>query len=215
MAATFIGGAALGSAFSELFKAVIEVAKQTLNFKSNLKTLSKTLTSIKPMFDEIEKLNRVLDRPQEETDIFIERLNHGVKLVAKCSTIQCWNAYKTYVFSKKLVKLDQSISKFFRINVQGFVAVNSMKTLVEMKESNHKLDLILSHLGINGGGLSGHGGCSVPGLLDFVVGLDGPLRDLKAMLLKDAKPMVVLSAPGGCGKTTLAKMLCRDPEIEG
>ncbi|KAM7507041.1 hypothetical protein LguiA_017494 [Lonicera macranthoides] len=57
------------------------------------------------------------------------------------------------------------------------------------------------------------GYCDVPGLPDFIVGLDEPLKELKGMVLQNGVSVVVLSAPGGSGKTTLSKMLCKDKEI--
>ncbi|KAM7510332.1 hypothetical protein LguiB_009207 [Lonicera macranthoides] len=47
------------------------------------------------------------------------------------------------------------------------------------------------------------GYCDVPGLPDFIVGLDEPLKELKGMVLQNGVSVVVLSAPGGSGKTTL------------
>lgn len=207
----FIADAALGSGISELLKVVIAVAKQTLAFKTNLQSVERTLKSVKPVFDEIKKLHKVLDRPQEETDQFIEHLHRGVQLVKKCTTIPCWNKYKHYIYSNKLVDLDKSIAKFFQIEVQGLAAVNSMRAVVGVKESNDKLDLILKSLNISDSGFSFWG--SVPGVRDEVVGFKQPLKDLKQMLLKDTEIVKVVSAPGGCGKTTLAKMLCHDPDI--
>lgn len=55
----------------------------------------------------------------------------------------------------------------------------------------------------------------MPAVPDFVVGLDVQLQELKSMLLRDGVQIVVLSAPGGCGKTTLAKLLCNDDGIKG
>ncbi|XP_074344580.1 putative disease resistance protein At5g66900 [Apium graveolens] len=208
----FIADAALGTGISELLKVVIAVAKQTITFKTNLKSLVNTLKSVKPMFDEIGKLHKVLERPQEETDQFIEQLHRGARLIDKCSTIPCWNKYKYYIYSKKLVDLDQSIVKFFHVEVQGLAAVNSLRAVVDVKESNDKLDLILKYLNINDSGFSFWG--SVPGVPDGVIGFDQPLKDLKEMLLKDKEIVKVISAPGGCGKTTLAKMLCHDRHIK-
>ncbi|KAG6729371.1 hypothetical protein I3842_01G025200 [Carya illinoinensis] len=39
--------------------------------------------------------------------------------------------------------------------------------------------------------------------------------ELKMELLKEEVLMLVLTAPGGCGKTTLVKMLCQDEDIKG
>lgn len=209
----FIADAALGIVVDELLKLVIKVGKQTLSFKFNFKVLENTLKSITPIFLEIEKLNKVLDHPKEETAQFIDHLDGAKKLVAKCSKIQWWEAYKLYIYSKKLEELDKSIARFFSIEVQGFVAVTSLKAVAGIKEVNEKLDLILNRSNILLGGVSSWG--SVPGLRDLVIGFDEPLKDLKKMLLKDKKTVTLISAPGGCGKTTLAKMLCQDPEIKG
>nr|XP_011464497.1 PREDICTED: probable disease resistance protein At5g66900 isoform X3 [Fragaria vesca subsp. vesca] len=53
----------------------------------------------------------------------------------------------------------------------------------------------------------------VPELTQFTVGLDEPLKELKMKLLKDGVSMLVVTAPGGCGKTTLATKFCQDEEV--
>ncbi|XP_070670235.1 probable disease resistance protein At5g66910 [Malus domestica] len=55
----------------------------------------------------------------------------------------------------------------------------------------------------------------VPEPLSVTVGLDLPLKELKMKLLKDERvSTLVLTAAGGCGKTTLAKKFCRDQEVK-
>ncbi|XP_004288074.1 PREDICTED: probable disease resistance protein At5g66900 [Fragaria vesca subsp. vesca] len=54
----------------------------------------------------------------------------------------------------------------------------------------------------------------VPDLPTLTVGLDGPLNELKMMMFNDEVSMVVLTAPGGCGKTTLATKFCRDKKVQ-
>lgn len=95
--------------------------------------------------------------------------------------------------------------------MQAQLACNSIKTLVEVDDLSDKLDRMFSILKKGSGG----GYCDVPGLPDLIVGLDEPLKELKRMVLKTDASVVVLSAPGGCGKTTLAKMMCKDKEIQG
>ncbi|KAK9902927.1 hypothetical protein M0R45_001440 [Rubus argutus] len=56
--------------------------------------------------------------------------------------------------------------------------------------------------------------CAVPELTQFTVGLDAPLKELKMQLLKDGVSMLVLTAPGGCGKTTLATKFCQDQQVK-
>ncbi|RVW57600.1 putative disease resistance protein [Vitis vinifera] len=48
----------------------------------------------------------------------------------------------------------------------------------------------------------------------FMVGLDVPLKELKRRLFTDGESRIVVSAPGGCGKTTLAKRLCHDQQVK-
>ncbi|MFS7968322.1 putative P-loop containing nucleoside triphosphate hydrolase [Helianthus anomalus] len=57
--------------------------------------------------------------------------------------------------------------------------------------------------------------CCVPGLSDFIVRLDAHLQELKRILLNDANQVLTDSDLGGCGKTTLAKIICHDNEIKG
>ncbi|KAL8109187.1 hypothetical protein AgCh_025327 [Apium graveolens] len=220
----FLIDAALGLGFSGLLKVVKIAVKHPLNFKSNLESLENTLESVRPMFYEVCHLNRVLSRPQEETDEFVEKLHRGVDLVYKCSTVPYWNAYKLYTYSKKLEKLNKCIVKFFNVQVQGFVAVSSLRNSKGIKEINDKVDFILKffnikyqyeNAGLHNDMLSGFSSWeSVLGLPDVVFGFNKPLQDLKEMLLKDKELVKVIQAPGGCGKTTLAKLLCRDPEIQ-
>ncbi|KAL6224752.1 hypothetical protein ACLB2K_003607 [Fragaria x ananassa] len=54
----------------------------------------------------------------------------------------------------------------------------------------------------------------VPDLPTLTVGLDVPLNELKMMMFSDEVSMVVLTAPGGCGKTTLATKFCRDKKVQ-
>ncbi|PRQ47858.1 putative powdery mildew resistance protein, RPW8 [Rosa chinensis] len=55
---------------------------------------------------------------------------------------------------------------------------------------------------------------AVPELPTLTVGLDGPLNELKMKLLNNGVSMVVLTAPGGCGKTTLATKFCQDKQVQ-
>ena len=59
------------------------------------------------------------------------------------------------------------------------------------------------------------GPCQAPDPPPLTVGLDIPLQELKMRLFRDDSSVIVVSAPGGCGKTTLAKMLCHDHQVKG
>ncbi|KAA8547229.1 hypothetical protein F0562_003907 [Nyssa sinensis] len=218
MAGALFGGAALGAAFGELLKAVLDVKDRAVKFKSILSDLAIKLEAIQPVFQEIEKLDRVLDRPVEETNSFIYRLRDAKELVLKCSKIKWWNYFKKPYYAKKLIDLENSLLKFFQMEVQALLSRDSRKILVVVNDIDEKLDRIGSSLGYGGQNSDLSicvGPCGVPGVPDFIIGMDAPLKELKMQLLKDGVSVVVLSAPGGCGKTTLAKMLCHDNEIIG
>ena len=64
---------------------------------------------------------------------------------------------------------------------------------------------------IDGGNVS----CAIPESLVMPLGLQVEIEELKMELFKDGVSIVVLSAPPGCGKTTLARLLCHDEEVQG
>ena len=49
----------------------------------------------------------------------------------------------------------------------------------------------------------------------FTVGFDMPMKDLKTLLSKEEVQLLLLTASGGRGKTTLVQMLCQDDQIRG
>ncbi|KAM0061279.1 putative powdery mildew resistance protein, RPW8 [Helianthus debilis subsp. tardiflorus] len=112
MAEAVIVGALVGDAVSKLSDAIIHVMKTTSQFKSKLTQLQETVTRIKSILDEIQKLNRVLDRPHQETELFIAQLKNAQDLVLKCEHIK-WNFYKRYRQSLKLDDLNASMLRFF------------------------------------------------------------------------------------------------------
>ncbi|KAA8531757.1 hypothetical protein F0562_006526 [Nyssa sinensis] len=203
MAAALVGGSALGAALGEILKGALQVKDDAVKFTSNLDNVTTTLQSIKPAIDDIEKSNRGLACSDEDTKVFTDLTNllhKGEELVIKCSKIKSWNYCKRYLYAKKLIKFHNSLKSFFQINVQAQLLSDSRRSLANQNSSNRRASF---------------GSCEVPGVSDFIVGFDVPLKELKMELQRDGISVVVLSAPGGCGKTTLAKMLCHNEEVKG
>ncbi|CAL5371099.1 unnamed protein product [Camellia sinensis] len=214
MAGALVGGAALGAAFGELLKVVEDVAIKAVYFKSIVKRIESILNQITPKIEEIKNLNRVLDRSEKETAMFTDQLRDAQKLVRSCAKVKWWNYCARSCYSNRLLDFEKSLVRFFQIEVQAMQLRDGMKILMQVNEMDSKLDRI----GTMGGSfrpIGFVGWCGVPGVPEFVVGFDEPLRELKMQILNEGEQVVVLSAPGGCGKTTLAKMLCHDKEIEG
>ncbi|KAL6224745.1 hypothetical protein ACLB2K_003600 [Fragaria x ananassa] len=90
--------------------------------------------------------------------------------------------------------------------IEDRVETNSSVVEAGIKRIEDRLDIQ--------NGAKGGAWCVVPELTQFTVGLDEPLKELKMKLLKDGVSMLVVTAPGGCGKTTLATKFCQDGQVK-
>lgn len=216
MASSIIGGAVVGAAFEELLKAVLDVKGKTTAFRKILSDLESTLFSISPMIKEMEKFNRQLDCPDEQLNVFIQQLNNGKKLVDRCSQVICLNYYRKHQYTKQLRKLDESIRRFFGLFMQAHQTKDTLEIFGEAKDveaNGARISSGENNTFDNSVGFSDS--CGVPEPPALTVGLDVPLKELKMRLFQDGPSVLVLSAPGGCGKTTLALMFCGDEEVKG
>nr|XP_043615223.1 probable disease resistance protein At5g66900 isoform X2 [Erigeron canadensis] len=198
----------LETVLMDLQNAVISQLKITFKFRTLLNRLLNTLRNIDSNF--YGRLTKVVNRPENETKMFIFYVEYGKQVVMECSRIKCWNVYKKFVHANNLIRLDNELLWFFQIDVSTSA---SMRSLIEIYALGEKMDQVLSLVQKRAGGFSGSS--SVPGVPDVVIGLDFHLQEVKRALLRDDNQVLTVSAPGGCGKTTLAKMLCHDNEIKG
>ena len=200
MAAAFVGGAALGAAFGEGFAVLHDKVKDVVSkarmFKPILKRLESTLNRLAQTVNEITQLSEQLDLPKVEIENLIENMEKVEKLVRKCLKIRWWNyCFKVY-YSHKLEELDKEIGRFCQVDLQLHSTRIGLRTLVNVNLILQKVDSVVDRKGVP---------CTVRDPLDFTVGLDMPM-ELKTLLL---------TAPGGCGKTTLVQLLCQDDQIRG
>ncbi|KAK4712246.1 hypothetical protein R3W88_006759 [Solanum pinnatisectum] len=238
MAAALVGGAALGPVFDLLLKSVIDVGIHIATFRSKFLSLKQTLTDIKPVFDDIERLSKALDGRDEEIDMFKKQLMKGEELVLKCSKIKRCDPLKKWSYSRKLTKLDNSLVKFCQIHGLIQVVRDSKQILVKVNENGKKLEEIHSMMRnvslmrsgssigftnssgssgwMNGSSFGFSGLSNMPQVSDSMVGFEVPLHELKQKLklLQEKDQVLVLSAPPGCGKTTLAAKLCQEDDIK-
>ncbi|CBI23286.3 unnamed protein product, partial [Vitis vinifera] len=205
MALALFGGAALGAAFQGLLTAVIKVSKKFAGFDSILKKLEATLERIKPYIQEMERLNDELDRPRMEMEKLIQILQDGEKLIQDCSRCYC---YQRIGYANKIKALDASLLRLFQVDVHAQVSRDVKEILAILKSNGCNW---------NYRGVSDEhenlGSCNAPGPPEFMVGLDVPLKELKRRLCEDGESRIVIRAPGGCGKTTMAKELCHDNQV--
>ena len=210
MAAAFVGVAALGTAFGEGFAVLHDTVKDVVSkarmFKPILKRLESTLDRLAPTVNEITQLSEQLDLPKVETENLIKNMEKGEKLVRKCLKIRWWNYCFKVHYSNKLEELDKEIVRFCQVDLQVHGTRNGLRTLVNVNINLQKVDSVVDRQRVL---------CTVRDPPDFTVGLDMPVKELKTLLLKEEVQLLLLTAPGGCGKTTLVQMLCQDDQIRG
>ena len=110
-----------------------------------------------------------------------------------------------------------------RVGLETLAEVNhntriGLETLTEVNESKKALNLVLKHVESQNSDMKKKYGtqvCAVPKPGDYIVGFDLHLKELKRELLKEEVSVLIVTALGGCGKTTLVKMLGWDEEIIG
>ncbi|XP_057733020.1 exocyst complex component EXO70A1-like [Arachis stenosperma] len=132
MAAALLGGAAIGAAFGELLKAVLEVKDKASNFKNTLAYLRTILVKIDPLIKEMEQQNDELGRPKEELDSLIEEMEEGTKLVYRCSKIHRLNFLARIQYQDELAKLVVSLERFFRFDVPAQTSRDTKETLLKV-----------------------------------------------------------------------------------
>ncbi|KAJ8770685.1 hypothetical protein K2173_021332 [Erythroxylum novogranatense] len=214
-------GAGLELLFGSFLDLVVEVTKKNILFQPTLKRLETTLKSLQPKIKQIDAFNLDMDRPKEIDGLKVLIIK-GQKLVIKCSNTNQYNFIMKPIYTEKLLKLEEEIRRYIDIDMQVQQSVDTKETLFEVKHMSLEVRQIseqfkqLSSIGSNSGSFSRSGFtgvCSPPGLKGEPVGLEAPLNDLKKKLLEDEVPLIVLSAPGGCGKTTMALAVCQDEDI--
>ncbi|XP_030935987.1 probable disease resistance protein At5g66900 [Quercus lobata] len=195
--ASLVGGAALGAVFGEVVNVLHDtfksVGSDALMFKSILKSLKHNLDLIDPVVKDITRLNEILDHREEETKSLIEDMRKAKELIGMLDNQELDSSSE-----KELAELNESIVKFFQLHIPA----QNRRDILQILEKQNFLCKRMELLAIKSGST-----CVVPPPPDFTVGMDLPLMVLKTQLLNKKRQQILLTAPGGCGKTTLVKML--------
>ncbi|KAG6664182.1 hypothetical protein CIPAW_02G074900 [Carya illinoinensis] len=210
MASLVVANAALGGAvekvFSLLYEAIRDVINKTHMYESILEQLKDTLDVMRPLLEKMLLSIRELDLPEERTKRLIQRMEKGEKRVRKYSQLPWWKYLMRFHYANKLLPLEMDLRGFFNVELPAWNAMNVLESVKGINDIPERLSLTR---------LDSVASCAVPRFWDFVIGLDVPLKELKMQLLRVDMSMLVLTAPGGCGKTTLVKMLGHDDHIKG
>ncbi|KAE9466859.1 hypothetical protein C3L33_01208, partial [Rhododendron williamsianum] len=127
--------------------------------------------------------------------MFADKLEEGKRLVQKCARVRWWNlcGCAKPLYANRLIAFDRSLVRFFNIDVTAQISRDIRKIQETVNVNHGRLERIETRVG-------GGGGVCKSNTNGFVGA---------------QQQVVVVSAPGGCGKTTLAKMVCHDEEIKG
>lgn len=239
---SLVVGSVAGAVVSELLRAVIEEAKMVVAFKSVSTELASKMNKVRLAFIEIETLQGGAEELKELKDIIIEARVlvrkcskvKGWNLPAKAKYTR-----KVEVINKKLlefcqIQLQLIIYRNQRLMMRKMGIHQCSGDGAELSARPYnlydnlpedKLMAIKSHLEsikkeLEVLSVSPPDLFPVPKIdtLRRLFGLDLPLMEVKKKLLDDDDDPVaslVVSAPPGCGKTTLVTQLCHDDEIKG
>ena len=154
-------------------------------------------TCLRPWVEVIKQLSEELDGRKDEIKRLIDQMKMADECIRECSKIKWWQRIFKAKYGGELSKLNEAIESFCKV-----MPVYIWRDSLEIKKA----------IGNRAGVL-----CLVPPLPEFIVGLDEPLKELKTMLLKEGKEesLILVTGPGGCGKTTLVTKLSQDKDIEG
>ncbi|KAF5814173.1 putative powdery mildew resistance protein, RPW8 [Helianthus annuus] len=198
-------GALLGEAVSRVSSVIIAEIEKTCSFKTELTKIKERVESMRPIAERLDKLNKQLDGLKEEKGRFTSMLEQAEVLAKKCSTRKL-HQYSSY--ASKLDKMNRSLQEYVNTDLQFQIALDTKETLVEVRDLKRRREK----------GSSSGWRTSVPLLKGDAIGFDSRVTELKGKVLKDSPKgdcsVVVVSAMGGSGKTTLVTLFCRDPEIQ-
>ncbi|XP_024186220.1 probable disease resistance protein At5g66900 isoform X2 [Rosa chinensis] len=199
----------LEKAFGALYAGVEDLIIKNFIFKSLFNKVKSRLDDWAPLIKEMAQYTQKMDRPEKDLEALKGVMQTGQELVNECSKITRWSPFKKYKYAKKLQEWQESLqSPLDRLKLQDTMNIMEIRVVVdEMQRDMLKQQSAES---------SSSTRLELPPLPKLIVGLDGPLNDLKEKLLADdGVSRLVLTAPGGCGKTTLATMFCEDEEVKG
>lgn len=221
---SLVTGGLVGALLAEVTLFVKETIITIKMFRTRLRSIRDRLDSLKPQFDKMRMYNDLMDRPNEELRPIYDLLNKCNDLVMKCKKIRSWELYDKRKHSKELQDLDDQIVDFCQTDLVAIIAsdVKEVKNvLYEMKDMvSNGMDRMRLQVETGTKGEKGIGGskfksCNVPQAPDFVVGLDVPFKNIKNKLLDGSEPVIIISAAGGYGKSTLVSKLCHDEQVKG
>ncbi|KFK28371.1 hypothetical protein AALP_AA8G506700 [Arabis alpina] len=203
-----------GAVVSEALKLVIEEAKKFKAYKPLSKDLVSTMEKLLPITKEIDLKQKELDFGVGELKELKETIERARVLVLKFPKVKFYEKPK---YTRKIGEINKDLLKFCQIDLQLLQHRNQLTLLGLTGDLVNKVDGLskrMEDFSVHTPVSVFRDLCSVPKLDKVLVGLDWPLMELTKRLLDNDVVNLVVSAPPGCGKTTLVTQLCHDPKIK-
>ena len=204
-------GAIVGKGFEELIlNPVLNYRKQEDATKKILKRVKNILKKMGPIVNQIKDEDRRIDDREKS---FIQLFEEGDNLIRKYY-FSHW-LHRDRKFAGKITDFYESLTDFFQVHLpmQQFNRGNENSAPPQQQQQQSD-ETEVSFSGDEIGNLG------ESEFTPFIVEMKRPLREVKKLLFEfkeedDESSVIVVTAPGGCGKTTLAKQICQDPDVKG
>ncbi|KAI9109415.1 hypothetical protein K1719_019469 [Acacia pycnantha] len=215
--------AALALELAEIASGVVE---KGLKYKSTREMLKSTTKDLGPVVQQIEQSMKEMDQPSEEIEKLKEIMAANHEVLGNIQ-IHWWNCCLAPCFQGKLDEEYQSLVRYSSVQVQMHM-LRDVKTILSKlstrdDDDNRRRQAITVQetrdisITTTPTTFKDDDADDVVGMFpEFTVGLDGPLmKQLKDKLINGDDQVLNLYGFTGSGKTTLAKILCRHPQVKG
>ena len=209
----------MGKVIEESTKPVVDEVKKAVGFGEILKQVKSILDLMRPTVDSIKQSsNGELDRQKEENEKLIQLFEEGETLIRKHS--RAYHLVRNLIYRGKITAFYDSLRLFYKYHIPLKQSKNIMEILALLEPQSKSGNGGASGSGsgrirfLDSEGKGQSGGCSAPDPPKFMVGLDMMIK-LKKLVVEGDASVVVVTAPGGCGKTAVVLKLCQDPDVKG